>query len=294
MGLPRRVLLRALLLVARVLQAAASFFSYLAAGTFGRADIGRSLVAEWDDFARSPDRVRYGLHPWEREFYGRFLRKGDRILLVGCGTGRDLLPLLEDGYETEGIDLAPNAVGTCAENVKARGLTAALHVGPIETATFDVVFDTVVFSWWCYAYLPGRAARAQALANVRRHLSPRGQVLLSYVSWSEGARRPPLWLTRVSCALLRTGWRPESGDAIWLQGGWRRPYLHFEHRFTADEIEREARDAGLQVACHEQGAEARLALTLPPGSVGNEGWRSQRDSSSTVRTADASGTKDSS
>jgi len=291
MGLVRRALLRALLLVARVLQAAASFFSSLAAGVFSRADISRSLVVEWDDFGRLPDRVRYGLHPWEREFYGRFLRRGDRILLVGCGTGRDLLPLLEEGYETEGIDLAPTAIEACAENVKARGLSATLHVGPIETATFDTCFDTIVFSWWCYGYLPGGAARAQALANARRHLRPRGQVLLSYVSWPEGTRRPPLWLTRLSCTLLRTGWRPEEGDAVWLLGGWRRPYLHFEHRFTAAEIEREARAAGLQVACHEPGAEARLALALPPEAAGAEG---QPERPSTARIAETSGTKDSS
>src|SRR5206468_721188 len=50
------------------------------------------VVELGEDYATS------GLTDWEAAFYPRFLRPEDRVLLVGCGRGRDLLALRERGY----------------------------------------------------------------------------------------------------------------------------------------------------------------------------------------------------
>jgi tellurite methyltransferase len=70
---------------------------------------------------------------------------GMRIFDAGCGSGRNLLYLIREGYEVFGVDADPYAV-QCT-----RGLAAALpvdnfRVEPIEAMSFPDAFADVVIS----------------------------------------------------------------------------------------------------------------------------------------------------
>lgn len=52
-----------------------------------------------------------------------------RALEVGCGSGRLLLPLLEKGFEVEGIDLSEEMLKLCRETALKAGLSPILHHG---------------------------------------------------------------------------------------------------------------------------------------------------------------------
>jgi hypothetical protein len=94
-GPVRSIVYRLLWRFADACQSAANACLYLAGGLLRHDDLESASRAYWQHFATSDDAVDAGLEVWERRLYGELLRPGDRILLIGCGTGRDLLALRE-------------------------------------------------------------------------------------------------------------------------------------------------------------------------------------------------------
>src|SRR2546427_330870 len=60
-------------------------------------------------------------------------------------------------------------------------LSATLHTGSIERFAPPGGFDVVIFSWFCYGYIPEMDARIDALHNVKARFKPGGRILISYI-----------------------------------------------------------------------------------------------------------------
>jgi SAM-dependent methyltransferase len=236
---------------ARLFERAGHAFMYLAAGTLRLQDLQRSIAKNWEDFGRSEDAILSGLLPWELALYDRFLKPEDRILVVGCGTGRDLIALLKHGYRAEGLDVNAGAVARARRMVEKEGLSAELYTGAVETVTLPGSFDVFIFSWFCYGYIPQADNRIGVLRKVTAHLTPGGRILISYVPGERPLRLLPIRLARFMARLTRSEWHPEPGDVIEPSAGdWQA--IHYEHRFWEDELENEARAAGLRVVHHDR------------------------------------------
>lgn len=253
----RRAMSLALLLAARLLTGAGSLLSHLAAGLLRPADLRRALLRRWEDFGlRDPAGTIEGLMPWEREFYGRFLRPGDRVLVVGCGAGRDLVALVQQGHRAEGLEPVPRCAEAARENLRRRGLSAPVATAWIETAPLEGPYDAFVLSWECYSYIVGSGARVAVLERLRRSLGPGGRILLSYAA----AQSPTRPLLAAAARLGGAGCRLEPGDRFFAVGGGR--FLHFQHEFRLGEIAEEAGRAGLKVA-HEDRTCEPIAVLVP-------------------------------
>lgn len=79
-------------------------------------------------------------------------RKNTRILEVGCGSGGNLWAIAREGFDTYGIDLAPEGINLCRQMLESWGCTATLQAGdmtdlPYQSGFFDAVVD--VFSCNC-------------------------------------------------------------------------------------------------------------------------------------------------
>lgn len=67
------------------------------------------------------------------------------VLDVGCGTGRNLIPLAKAGFEMTGLDNAPNGISAARRKVKAANAKAKLIVGAFEDLPFaSDSFDAVI------------------------------------------------------------------------------------------------------------------------------------------------------
>jgi SAM-dependent methyltransferase len=237
---------------ARVLDLAGRATMSLAAGTRRLHDLREAIARTWEDFGRSESMILSGLMPWERTLYDRFLKPEDRVLVVGCGTGRDLIALLELGYRVEGLDVAPSTIALARRMLERQGFSADLYVGSIEAVELPGSFDAFVFSWFCYGYIPQADTRVEVLRKVKARLKPGGRILISYIPAERPPRRLPIGLTWFVARLTRSDWRPELGDVIGAAGGDRHA-IHYEHQFWVGELEDEAHAAGLTVAFHERG-----------------------------------------
>jgi SAM-dependent methyltransferase len=247
----------------RTLERAGQVVFYLAAGTARLDDLRAAIREQWDREGQIDTEAGAagGLFEWERDFYGRSLRGEDHVLVVGCGTGRDLIALLAQGYRAEGLDVAPHCVALARRVVAARGWDAPIHVGDVERVALPTRYDAVILSTQVYSLIPQSATRIAVLRKLAGHLTPGGRILLSYIR-----RRPPapsrtlIHLARLAGALSRSDWRPEYGDVVFL--GRPAMFLNYEHRFAPEEVEQEARAAGLRPSFHDTTQDG-LAVLVP-------------------------------
>src|SRR5712691_1464449 len=113
----------------RALDLAARMSLYLAAGTLHREALKEAITRTWDEFSRTDATILSGLMPWEKAWYERVLKAADHILLVGCGTGRDLIALLEIGYRVDGLDVSARAIELARRVLERQRLSARLSIG---------------------------------------------------------------------------------------------------------------------------------------------------------------------
>lgn len=213
---------------------------YVGAGFLDPAAFRHWSERTWRDYSASEAEVMAGLTAWERAFYPRFLPDNAHLLLIGSGSGRDVIGLLALGHRVDGIDLSSAATARGREMLRRRGLEATLRTGAIEDVPIDGSYDAVVFSAGCYGYIPESRRRIAVLEKLRAALPPGGRVLLSVTFAERAGPRLALAVTALGTRLTRAGWRPEPGDTIQeLRGG-----LYFEHYFAPGDLEREAAAGG--------------------------------------------------
>jgi len=260
----RRVLLRVLACLSAQLARAGRLLGYAFAGVLRHAELQARLQAAWDEYgdrhARSGWAGLTSLSEWEKEFYLAHLRPGQSLLLVGCGTGRDLIGLIEHGLRADGLDIAKRAVDSCRVRLRERGLSARLFDCAVEDARLEGSYSAAVFTWLAYGYVAESRRRVRTLVALRAALRPEGRVLLTYQPRRPGTSRIPSALARMAGALTGSDWRAELGDYVELSGPPAAPALHFEHRFSPAEAAAEAEAAGFRVLAHEQAAEGRVVL----------------------------------
>ncbi|MEO5739411.1 MAG: class I SAM-dependent methyltransferase [Vicinamibacterales bacterium] len=226
---------------------------YLAAGLQRASELESISLEEWNTFSVSDTEVDAGLEADEQRFFSRFLGPRDRVLLVGCGGGRDLVALCRMGHHVSGIDHSPAAIEAARSHLERRGLKATLSVGAVQYAAIHDPFDVVLFSLGCYSFIRGSQTRIATLSRLRAHLAPEGRMLFSYYPF-ESQSRIGRWLTCTSARLSGADWLPERGDIFSRHGNTTR-VLRYRHDFTIGELARECAAARLRVVTDEEGVD---------------------------------------
>lgn len=100
---------------------------------------------------------------------------GDRLLDVGCGTGKSFLPMLAQGWTVTGCDVSPGMI----EQARAKaGSAVALHVADIRELPVFGVFDLVWTLGDVVNYLYDRAELSSALRGMGANLAGGGLMVV--------------------------------------------------------------------------------------------------------------------
>ena len=78
------------------------------------------------------------------EFIARLDLAAARILDVGCGQGRDALPLARAGHDVTGVDLAPSGVEAMCAEAARESIQIKWHVADITEYSPDGLFDILL------------------------------------------------------------------------------------------------------------------------------------------------------
>ncbi|MBT2569770.1 class I SAM-dependent methyltransferase [Planococcus sp. ISL-110] len=101
-----------------------------------------------------------------------------RILEPATGTGRLLVPLLEQGFQVDGFDVSDEMLEVCRTNCKERGLAPELFAGKMESFTINAKYAAIVIPTGTFLLLHEREKSLQALQNFHRHLETGGRLIV--------------------------------------------------------------------------------------------------------------------
>ena len=133
------------------------------------------IQEENTNYYSTPDTVKhysasYELRPDERWIVDNVFR-GNDILVVGCGTGRTVLPLDKMGYAVTGIDISLPMIEEARQNFVQNSVFV---YGDATDMNYDQKFDTVFFPFHSLDYME---QRKEVLVRAKAALKPGGVLI---------------------------------------------------------------------------------------------------------------------
>ncbi len=110
--------------------------------------------------------------------YARLL--GDPILEIGCGTGRVLVPLAQEGFRVVGVDIAPAMLARARARVQAAGVADRVRLIQADARALGLHFAFPFAFMAANTFLHHTTFDEQVhvLRVLRDHLRPGGRVVL--------------------------------------------------------------------------------------------------------------------
>lgn len=217
-----------------------------------RAQLVQRIFARLDGYGPT------GLSPWEQGWFERDLPPAPaRVLIGGCGAGRELAALAVRGYGVYGFEpsarLARSARRLLADDTR---VWTARYEDLLDGAGADRVaahapYDAVICGWGSFAHLLDGATRARVLEALAR-VCPRGPLLLSFPFLSDAhGRHDQRWRAPAErCGRLVRRWRrlpPVASEPEEFL-----PHAGFVHRFDEHELSRLAAALGRSLCWGER------------------------------------------
>ncbi|MCL1701545.1 class I SAM-dependent methyltransferase [Lysinibacillus sp. Bpr_S20] len=112
-----------------------------------------------------------------------------RVLEAGVGSGRFLIPLLENGYEVEGIDNSPEMLDSCRKRCNERGFKPNLYEGNLSNFSLDSKYEVIVMPTGSLCLIENSKDAMDALTCMYNHLIPGGRLIVDMLlptDWRTG------------------------------------------------------------------------------------------------------------
>ena len=136
-------------------------------------DLTGLAAITWDEFAGEDPK-------WDYHVFRRLIdRHPGKILDVGCGTGRLLIPYLACGVDIEGVDSSKDALSICLKKAQQQGLTATLHEQHMQTLDLGNRYSAIIVPGGSFHLIIERQEAAEALKRFNEHLDVNSVLALS-------------------------------------------------------------------------------------------------------------------
>ena len=157
-----------------------SFRMLIPPSTRDRVELHRSAAEAGKIVLTQVDLTRYlnppADTPYSLEYAFHLLgdAKGKRVLDLGCGSGEELVPLLNRGAKVVGIDISPELISIAKRRVAEAGLNAEIRVGSAYNTELPGTSVDVIFCMSLIHHLDLKLVKKEML----RILRPDGFVVL--------------------------------------------------------------------------------------------------------------------
>ena len=134
---------------------------------------------EWEKQYRTRGRLWTGYYSTDR--IEKRLHQNNRVLDVGCGNGKTLIPLAKKKYDVVGLDVSWSALKILEETLRRYGVCAKFVLGDATSFPFhDSCFDAVLCSYVLTHLLD--EDRIKCVNEIRRGLKNNGFLFIEVFS----------------------------------------------------------------------------------------------------------------
>ena len=113
------------------------------------------------------------------EFYlERLSNIKGKVLEVGCGSGRVLIPLLRAGIDIEGLDNSAAMLDSCRRRCDELNLDATLHNNEMHNFSLTNKYDAIIIPGGSFQLIEGREQAITTLKHLHSYLTPGGRLIM--------------------------------------------------------------------------------------------------------------------
>jgi SAM-dependent methyltransferase len=137
--------------------------------------------------------------PADVPFYRSLIAPDARVLELGCGTGRVLVPLAGACGYIHGLDLSEAMIGVCRGKLEAAGVPATRAQAEVKDITrfaLNQTFDLIIAPYRVMQNLEADSAVNGLFRCIRQHLAPSGNCILNVFR----PKRDPEAMRQVWCS----------------------------------------------------------------------------------------------
>jgi len=114
-------------------------------------------------------------------YVDEYLNRGGKILELGCGTGRVLIPLAEAGAEITGLDISENMLSVCREKLEQKSKKVKNRVrlvrGDMTAFTLEETFNVIIIPFRPFQHLITVPDQLSCLRKINQHLVENGKLI---------------------------------------------------------------------------------------------------------------------
>ncbi|MEU6194012.1 methyltransferase domain-containing protein [Streptomyces sp. NPDC047061] len=137
----------------------------------------QEIAAEYDERIPGEGPSDDAFTASEHEFVLSKVRAGQKVLDIGCGTGRFTVPMAAAGAQVTGLDISRAMLDVTQGKLAERGLSADLYEGDMANLPFEDNSFDVVTSMLALMHIP-LEDRERVFAEVGRVLRPGGRLVI--------------------------------------------------------------------------------------------------------------------
>ena len=115
----------------------------------------------------------------ELNFYTYFMQLNGRILEAMTGSGRLQIPLMQLGYQIDGVDCSMDMLNRCKERSANFGLVPNLYQQYLDQLDLPNFYQTIIIAVGSFQLITDKQVALNALIKIRQHMLPEGDLLFS-------------------------------------------------------------------------------------------------------------------
>jgi len=172
----------------------------------------------------------------------KYVKRGDRVLDLGCGNGRLYKILKDEEVEYTGVDSSENLIGLARKNF----IGPKFIVSDVLSLSFEKENSDVIFAIAFLHHLPSENLRMKFLQDCYQSLKNKGLIILTVWNlWQ------PQSLLKYKIWPMTLGWRPKNLDFKDVFIPWRMKtgqiLNRFYHAFTKGELKKLVVESGFKI-----------------------------------------------